>query len=63
VLLGVNGVVVVGHGSSSPSAVAACIGAAATAVQEGLVPALSEAMAALVAHRRAQTPHGRLMPA
>jgi glycerol-3-phosphate acyltransferase PlsX len=63
VLLGVNGVVVVGHGASSPSAVAACIGAAATAVQEGLVPRLSDAMAALVAHRRQETPQSRLMPA
>ena len=63
VLLGVNGVVVVGHGSSSPSAVAACIGAAATAVREGLVPRLSEAMAALVARRRAEAPQSRLLPA
>jgi glycerol-3-phosphate acyltransferase PlsX len=63
VLLGVNGVVVVGHGSSSPPAVAACIGAAATAVREGLVPRLTNAMAALVAHRRGEPPHSRLMPA
>jgi phosphate acyltransferase len=63
VLLGVNGVVVVGHGSSSPPAVAACIGAAAIAVQEGLVPRLCEAMAALVARRRAEAPQSRLLPA
>jgi glycerol-3-phosphate acyltransferase PlsX len=61
-LLGVNGVVVVGHDSASPSAVAACIGAAASAVTDGLVPRLTSAMAALVAHRRAE-PHRRLMPA
>ncbi len=63
VLLGVNGVVIVGHGSSSPAAVAACIGAAATAVQEGLVPRLTEAMAALIAHRRGEPPLHRQMPA
>ncbi len=63
VLLGVNGLVVVGHGSSSPSAVAACIGAAATAVQEGLVPRLTDAMATLIAHRRGEPPASRLVPA
>jgi fatty acid/phospholipid biosynthesis enzyme len=60
VLLGVNGVVVVGHGSSSPAAVASCIGAAASAAREGLVPRLT---AALIAHRRAEPPPSRLMPA
>jgi glycerol-3-phosphate acyltransferase PlsX len=63
VLLGVNGVVVVGHGSSSPEAVASCIGAAASAAREGLVPRLTGALAALIAHRRAEPPQGRLMPA
>ncbi|HEX4430010.1 MAG TPA: phosphate starvation-inducible protein PhoH [Frankiaceae bacterium] len=63
VLLGVNGVVVVGHGSSSPAAVASCIGAAASAAREGLVPRLTDALAALIAHRRAEPPHSRLMPA
>ncbi len=63
VLLGVNGVVVVGHGSSSPSAVSACIGAAAAAVREGLVPRLTDAMGTLVAHRRGEPLRERLMPA
>ncbi len=63
VLLGVNGVVVVGHGSSSPSAVASCIGAAASAAREGLVPRLTGALAALIAHRRGQGPQSRLLPA
>ncbi len=63
VLLGVKGVVVVGHGSSSPSAVAACIGAAASAAREGLVPRLTDALAALIAHRRGEPPQSRLMPA
>ncbi len=53
VLLGVNGVVVVGHGSSSATAVSACIGGAAEAVREGLVPRLTETMAGLMARRRA----------
>lgn len=38
VLLGVDGVVVVGHGASSPRAVASCVRVAAQAVQQGLVP-------------------------
>ena len=43
-LLGVDGVVVVGHGSSSPRAVASCIGVAAQAAQQGLVPRLTAAL-------------------
>lgn len=52
-LLGVPGVVVVGHGASSPEAVSACIGAAARAVREHLVPRLTEAMTTLLDRRRA----------
>jgi glycerol-3-phosphate acyltransferase PlsX len=51
-LLGVDGVVVVGHGSASANAVAACIGAAARAVRDGLVPRLAEMMEALIRRRR-----------
>jgi glycerol-3-phosphate acyltransferase PlsX len=46
VLLGVKGVVVVGHGASSPRAVASCVGEAVQAVQEQLVDALATALAA-----------------
>lgn len=45
VLLGVKGVVVVGHGASSPSAVASCVGVAVQAVQERLVEAVTSALA------------------
>lgn len=38
VLLGVDGVVVVGHGAASPRAVASCLRVAAQAVRAGLVP-------------------------
>ncbi len=47
VLLGVNGVCVVGHGASSPRAVASCIGVAAQAAREGLVPKVQQALDAL----------------
>ncbi len=50
-LLGVNGVVVVGHGASSPRAVAACIAQAASAVRDGVLPRLRDALAALMADR------------
>ncbi len=53
-LLGVDGVVVIGHGSSSPTAVAHCVYAAAQAVAEGLVPQIRESLAAHVAARRAR---------
>jgi glycerol-3-phosphate acyltransferase PlsX len=63
VLLGVNGVVVVGHGSSSPAAVTACIGAASDAVRNGLLPRLTEAMAGLVACRSAAHARQTRLPA
>jgi phosphate acyltransferase len=44
VLLGVDGVCVVGHGASSPEAVAACVGTADRAVREGLVPRVATAL-------------------
>ena len=52
ILLGVDGVSVVGHGSSSPAAVAACIGMAAEAARGGLVPRLRTALDQLITSRR-----------
>ena len=51
ILLGVDGVVVVGHGSSSPRAVASCVRVAAQAAREGVVPGVKDALAALAAQR------------
>ena len=45
VLLGVGGVVVVGHGASSPRAVASCVRVAVQAVREQLVPRLRTVLA------------------
>lgn len=53
ILLGVDGVVVVGHGASSPEAVAECIAGAAQAVTAGLLPRMAQAMAGLLEWRRA----------
>ena len=52
VLVGVDGVAVVGHGASSPTAVAHCVYAAAQAAAEGLVPQIRDGLAAMVAARR-----------
>ena len=52
-LLGVPGTVVVGHGASGAEAIAACIRQAADAVREQVVPRATEAMAGLIARRRA----------
>jgi glycerol-3-phosphate acyltransferase PlsX len=52
VLLGVDGVVVVGHGASSARAVASCVGVAVQAVREGLVPKTKQALAELVGRSR-----------
>ncbi|MCW2714057.1 MAG: hypothetical protein JWN88_1104 [Frankiales bacterium] len=49
VLLGVKGVVVVGHGASSAEGVASCIAVAARAAREGLVPHIAAALADLLA--------------
>ena len=51
-MLGVPGTVVIGHGASDARAVASCVTLAAHAVQEQLVPRVTEAMAQLVAQRR-----------
>jgi glycerol-3-phosphate acyltransferase PlsX len=51
-LLGVDGVAVVGHGGASPRAVASAVGLAADAVRDGLLPRLTEDLAGLVARRR-----------
>lgn len=53
VLLGVKGVVVVGHGASSPRAVASCIGVAVQAARDGLVPRIAAALGELADRRRA----------
>jgi len=47
VLLGVNGVVVIGHGASSARAVASCVAVAVQAVREGLVPRTAQSLAEL----------------
>ncbi|TLM79470.1 MAG: phosphate acyltransferase PlsX [Actinobacteria bacterium] len=44
-LLGVDGVLIIGHGGSGPAAVAAACGVAARAVRGGLVPAIARAVA------------------
>ena len=54
VLLGVDGVCVVGHGASSPRAVASCLAVAAQAAREGLVPSVAADLSALLDRRRAQ---------
>ncbi|MDQ1712734.1 MAG: phosphate acyltransferase [Frankiaceae bacterium] len=51
-LLGVDGIAVLGHGSSSARAVASCVGLAADAVADGLLPRLREALDGLVRRRR-----------
>ena len=48
VLLGVDGVVVIGHGGAGPRSVAACIGVAAQAAREGLVAQVGAALAELL---------------
>lgn len=54
-LLGVDGVCVVGHGAASPRAIATCIGVAAQAARDGLVPKVAAALGDLV-ERRAAVP-------
>ena len=51
-LLGIEGVSVVGHGASSPRAVASCVRLAARAVDDGLVPRVAAQLAELVSKRR-----------
>jgi glycerol-3-phosphate acyltransferase PlsX len=52
VLLGVDGVVAIGHGASGPAAVASCIAAAADAARGELPARVADVMAALVKRRR-----------
>jgi glycerol-3-phosphate acyltransferase PlsX len=52
ILLGVDGVAIVGHGGSSAQAVSSCIRAAAGAVTNRVVPNVAAALADLVARRR-----------
>ena len=52
ILLGLDGVAVVGHGASSASAIASCVHAAARSVSDGLVPKVAAVLAELVARRR-----------
>ena len=52
-LLGVNGVAVLGHGGSSPRAVASCVRLAADAVRHDLLPRLAATLTDLVHRRRA----------
>ena len=54
VLLGVDGVVVVGHGGAGARAVASCVAVAVQAAREGLVPKVAAALAELTA--LAETP-------
>jgi len=55
VLLGVGGVVVVGHGASTPQGVASCLRVAAQAARDGLVPRISEALSGLLDRTQAET--------
>jgi len=58
VLLGVKGVCVVGHGASSPRAVASCLKVAAQAADEGLVPRVAADLSDLLDRRRAAATSG-----
>jgi phosphate acyltransferase len=53
VLLGVDGVVVIGHGAAGADAVASCIRVASAAVREGLLPRLAGSLDEFVRRRRA----------
>ena len=56
VLLGVDGVVVVGHGASTPEGVASCVRVAVQASREGLVPRIGTALSDLLDRTRAAAP-------
>ena len=56
VLLGVKGVVVVGHGASTPQGVASCVRTAVQAVREGLVDSIGTALSDLLDRTRAHAP-------
>ena len=63
VLLGVKGVVVVGHGASTPQGVASCVGTAVQAVREGLVDRIGGALGDLLDRTRAAAPASEEVPA
>jgi glycerol-3-phosphate acyltransferase PlsX len=54
VLLGVEGVVVVGHGASTPQGVASCVRTAAQSAGDGLVPRIAAALSELLDRGTAQ---------
>ncbi|MCW2615040.1 MAG: phosphate:acyl-(acyl carrier protein) acyltransferase [Frankiales bacterium] len=54
VLLGVGGVVVIGHGASTPQGVQSCVRTAVQAAREGLVPRIAEALSDLLDRTRAE---------
>ena len=54
VLLGVGGVVVVGHGASTAHGVESCVRVAVQAVREALLPRITEALSDLLDRTRAQ---------
>ena len=56
VLLGVGGVVVVGHGASTAQGVASCLRTAVQAVREGLVPRIAASLSELHDRTRAELP-------
>jgi len=56
VLLGVDGVVVVGHGASTPQGVVSCLRTAVQAVEEGLVPRIAASLSDLHDRSRAGSP-------
>ena len=56
VLLGVKGVVVVGHGAASPEGVASCVRTAVQACEDGLVPRIGAALSDLLDRTRAEVP-------
>ena len=53
VLVGVKGVVVVGHGASTPQGVQSCVRVAAQAARDGLVPRIATALSDLLDRTRA----------
>ena len=57
VLLGVKGVVVVGHGASTPRGVQSCVRVAVQAARDGLVPKIGEALSALLDRTTAAAAH------
>ena len=63
VLLGVKGVVVVGHGASTPRGVQSCVRVAVQAAREGLVPRIGAALSALLDRTSSATADDALLEA